>query len=264
MAKPTRRGSIGSAGSGGQQMAAPTAFRQETAEQKAYYDAQFDALNRQLNARYGLTLDPSLRDREDFKGIRDSIYGVESVLREFPEAVKYLPGMRLGADDADPNTYAYANSANNSVTLGSALYMNYKTVGALMQSDVEAGFHPKGSTSMSVSQHETGHLISYAAARKLGYDILDVNRRNAAMREIVERAYSRAPIQGWLQRQGHNTVYKAKNTISGYAQYAQYRGGIVNWNETVAEAVSDYMSNRSRANPFSRQIVRELKSILRS
>ncbi len=239
----------------------PVAFRPETAEQKAYNDTQFNALNAQLQRNYGLTLDESLRDRVDFKGIRDSIYGVESVLREFPGAAQYLAGMRLEASDVDPNAYAAASSYSNKVMLGSGMYMDYDTVRLLMQNDVEHGWHPKGSSAISVAQHEMGHMVSYAAARRLGMDISTQESKNLAMKTIVDRAMANPAVSNWMKT-NKLTNRTARKSISDYANVS-YRNGAPNYNETIAEAVSDYMSNRSRANVFSRAIVRELKNAFR-
>lgn len=264
MAKGDRGGSRYGGGSGGIpyfSSNAPVAFRAESEEQRSFNDAQFNALNSQLQRNYGLTLDQSLRDRVDFKGIRDSIYGVESVLREFPGASQYLSGATLTAGDEDPGAYASASSYSNTVKLGSGMYMDYRTVGVLMQNDVEHGWHPRGSSAISVAQHETGHLISYAAARRLGMDISSQGSKNLAMKTIVERAMSTPAVKNWMKA-NKLTRRAARKSISGYASVS-YRNGSPNYNETIAEAVSDYMSNRSNANVLSRAIVRELKNAFR-
>ena len=262
MPKDTR-GGVGGAGGGGggtQIKYAPQSFRPETPEQKAYYDKQFSALKTQLK-RYGMDLDDSLRDNLDFKGIRDSIYGVESVLKEFPEARRFLNGMKLSTDESDPDTYAYANSGSNSVHLGSGLYMNYGSVATLMKNDVSHNWHPAGSTAKSVAEHETGHLISYAVVRKMGGDLSTRSSKNKAMKKIVDKAMNSKVVKNYMKKNKLGAA-QARRSISGYAA-TQYRNGSPNYNETIAEAVSDYMSNRSRANVLSRAIVRVMKDELR-
>ena len=261
MPKDSRGGVSGGGNSGNGLKNLPSNFRPETPEQKAYYDKQFNALKKQLS-RYGMDLDNSLRDNLDFKGIRDSIYGVEAVLKEFPEAKKYLNGMGLTTDGADPGTYAFASSSTNKVSLGNGLYMDYGTVSALMNRDVSHNWHPAGSTAKSVAQHETGHLISYAVARKMGANISTRSSQNQAMKTIVTNAMNTKVVRNWMKKNKLGAA-QARRSISGYAG-TTYRNGSPNYNETIAEAVSDYMSNGSRANVFSRAIVREMKKQLRS
>lgn len=239
----------------------PVGFRGETAEQKAYYDKQFALLKAQL-ARYGITLDDSLRDNLDFKGIRDSIYGMEAVLKEFPGAAKYLQGAGLQADTMDEGAYAAASSMTNNVYLGNGLYMDYGAIEKLMKNDTSHNWHPAGSTAQSVAMHETGHLISYAVARKMGGNLSTQESKNEAMGRIVENAMRTPQVQAFMKRKGYGKA-QARRSISDYAG-TSYRNGSPNYNETIAEAVSDYMSNRGRANPLSQAIVREMKRQLRS
>ena len=122
-------------------------------------------------------------------------------------------------------------------------YMNGPAMDAAYDVSVKSGFHPaRGNKSgiQAVASHEYGHALSDKAAAKLGTSI------EGASRQIVERA---------RKKTGQRTNMAFAGKISGYAQY--------NFAETVAEAVSDWYCNGSKASKQSRAVVSVLNSILK-
>lgn len=221
---------------------------QESAAEKALNDKKFARLKKQANA-LGFSLDDNLRDQH-YEGVEDSIYGVQSVLRLFPEARPYLSGMTLKATSMDAGAYAFASPSEMSVNLNDMYYKDYQSVRNLMAADVEDRFHPIGSTAQSVSVHETGHVMTYALARKFN------TSKNIISQVLVTDAMNSKVVQNYMRNNGLRSG-GMRRSISGYADI--YSGGRVNYNETVAEAVSDYISNGSKANVLSRAIIREMK-----
>ena len=122
--------------------------------------------------------------------------------------------------------------------------MNGAKMDAAYDAAVAKNFHPsRGNKSgmQAVASHEYGHALSDKAASKMGLGSLE-----EASRQIVERARAKT---------GHKTNMSFAGKISGYAQY--------NFAETVAEAVSDWFCNGSKASKESRAVMSVVNSILR-
>lgn len=226
--------------------------KKESASRKESNDKQFASLQSRVQKQYGLTLDSSLRDNQDFKGIRESIYGIESVLKAFPGAADSLNGLTLKSAKEKLGTYASAALRGKVITLNDSWYRDFRNVDLTKRFD--AGWSPKNSSGQSVAIHEAGHLLVSAIANK--NNTLDVN---GIAKRIAKNALQTPVMRNEMKRRGMRStaIWGAAGTISGYAQ----RSG--SYHEIIAEAVSDYMSNGSRASTFSRAVVRELKKELK-
>lgn len=124
-------------------------------------------------------------------------------------------------------------------------YMNNAGMDAAYDAAVKSGFHPsRGNKSgiQAVASHEFGHALSDKAAQKLGLSSLE-----DASRQIVERARAKT---------SHKTNMSFAKNISGYAQY--------NFAECVAESVSDWYCNGSKAKSESRAVMAVMNNILKS
>lgn len=97
-------------------------------------------------------------------------------------------------------------------------------------------FHPKGTTNMSVLSHELGHALIHNVSR----DALNISADKLAT-QITDNAAK-------ILNNRHNNL---AGRISHYATRSR--------SETVAEAVSDYVANGNKANPYSKEIVNQLK-----
>lgn len=123
-------------------------------------------------------------------------------------------------------------------------YMNTAGMNKAYDAAVSNGFHPsRGNKSgiEAVAAHEYGHALSDKVGAKLG-----INDIEAASRQIVERARVKTR---------HKTNMSFAQKISGYGTY--------NFAECVAEAVSDWHCNGSKAAKESRAIMAVINSILR-
>ncbi len=193
-----------------------------------------------------------MRDNQDFKGIRESIYGIESVLKTFPGAADNLDGLTLRSAKERLGTYASATLRGKVITLNDSWYRDFRNVDLTKRFD--AGWSPKNSSGQSVAIHEAGHLLVSAIANK--NNTLNVD---AVAKRVATNALTSSVMKNEMKRLGMRStaIWGAAGTISGYAQ----RSG--SYHEIIAEAVSDYMSNRSKASVFSRAVVRELKKELK-
>lgn len=124
-------------------------------------------------------------------------------------------------------------------------YMNSAGMDRAYDAAVKSGFHPsRGNKSgiQAVASHEYGHALADKVGSKLGYGDVE-----SASRKIVERARAKT---------NHKTNMSFAKSISGYAQY--------NFAECVAEAVSDWHCNGSKAKKESRAVMAVINSSLRS
>ena len=162
------------------------------------------------------------------------LYGGESAVNQFQLAK--VGGGTMAYYDAD------GNLAMNEK------YMNAEGMNRAYDAAVKNGFHPsRGNMSgiQAVAAHEYGHALTDLAAQRMGLG--GFGGIEEASRQIVERARKKT-------RQKTNMNFAGK--ISGYAQY--------NFAECVAEAVSDWYCNGSRANKESRAVMAVLNNVLRN
>ena len=161
------------------------------------------------------------------------LYGGDSAVNQFQIA-------KVGG-----GTMAYYDSKGNLAL--NEKYMNSAGMDRAYDAAVKNGFHPsRGEKSgiQAVAAHEYGHALTDMAAQKMGLG--GFNGIEQASRQIVERARKKT-------RQRTNLNFAKK--ISGYAQY--------NFAECVAEAVSDWYCNGSKAKKESRAVMAVLNNVLR-
>lgn len=161
------------------------------------------------------------------------LYGGDSAVNQFQ--IAKVGGGTMAYYDAD------GNLALNEK------YMNSEGMNRAYDAAVKNGFHPsRGDKSgiQAVASHEYGHALTDLAARRMGLG--GFGGIEEASRQIVERARKKT-------RQRTNLKFAGK--ISGYAQY--------NFAECVAEAVSDWYCNGSRAKKESRAVMAVLNNVLR-
>lgn len=161
------------------------------------------------------------------------LYGSDSAVNQFQVA-------KVGG-----GTMAYYDS-NGNIALNEK-YMNSEGMNRAYDAATKNGFHPsRGNKSgiQAVASHEYGHALTDMAAQRMGYG--GFNGIEKASKTIVERARAKT---------SHKTNMSFAGKISGYAQY--------NFAECVAEAVSDWYCNGSKAKKESRAVMAVLNSTLR-
>jgi len=124
-------------------------------------------------------------------------------------------------------------------------YMNTAAMNAAYDSGAKSGFHPSRGNKSGVeatASHEYGHALADKVSQKLGYKDIE-----SGSRSIVERA---------RKKTGQRKNMDFAKRISGYAQY--------NFAECVAEAVSDWYCNGSRAKKESRAVMAVINHELRN
>lgn len=119
--------------------------------------------------------------------------------------------------------------------------------------DVNAGFHPKGTTAVDIVAHEYGHVAHGIIEGKYnnGDKLLGQTVRGGNVPDIIVETAARN-----LNRQTGSNMLAGEwaKTISRYANS--------NPREMIAEAFADYNANKNRAKPISREIIRLMKGEL--
>ena len=222
----------------------------ETASKQSRYDAEYNAYSERFRNRYGWDIDKSMRSQQ-WSAARESIAGVERVLKMYPGAQEYLRGGSLAAHGMSINTLGRAALDKGYIQINDVWFKDRDTVNLVMNSASSKGFHPAGSTSQGVSTHEAGHLLVTAISRKTGQDY------DTVAKDIVNSAIRNPAVQNYMRRQfgSARSTGQLRKSLSRYASS--------NNHETIAEAVSDYAGRGSQAHVLSRAINQELRKRLR-
>ena len=204
-------------------------------------------LSRYMRDNFGVRMDRSI-SRVDFEVAREMSSGIEAMLGEFPG----ITGSDLRITGRMPGGSAYAGTTvNGEILLHPGVLTSPEAVQRAYERDLRTGYHPEGTGTVNIVIHEMGHQIEAELLRRRipGNSVEAKGRRNEAWRngtvahEIVSKALDRA-APGW--RQDPQKAADQIGRISGYAASDP--------SETVAEAISDYYSNRRNAKPLSKEI----------
>ena len=209
-------------------------------------------LSQYMNKTYGVEMDRSM-SRIDFEVARNLTDTVEQMLREFPG----IDGADIRINATLRGTKAYAGTTvDGTIMLHPGVFTSEDTAVTAYRHDLESGYHPAGTNYLNIVVHEMGHQIEGALLRKRfpGTDRKSVQARAEAWRkgrvasELVSRALDRV-APGWQ--------YDREAAASHIMRISRYAAADVS--ETLAEAVSDYYSNRRNASPLSKEIWRLAK-----
>lgn len=171
----------------------------------------------------------------DFPQIKGKIKQIESI--EHPNG-----GMNIEPDLEDSKYIMQINRK---------FFDNEKTIQKQYEKDVEASFHPKGTTYKDMGNHELGHMATAEIIKSKYKDdkaiIFDWNN-DITTKQIVNQAFENLGIKD------HSTKTMLRNNISIYARRK--------YSETIGEAFADYYANKEKSNILSREIVRIMKGMM--
>ena len=220
----------------------------------------FGELQQYAKDELGLKVGYSLHDI-DLGTVKDAVSGIETLMKEFPQAkdsFRYIAGNAKGA-----NAFAQA-SFDGGIDLNGTKYKDLIGLEKSYTASVASHYPPEGTTVKDITVHEAGHILERALIEKKypmnisGEDKLwnhyyasDAWNKCTLAKDIVSRACKAAKktpegkglLNGQLIKQ-----------VSGYA----YK----NKSECLAECVADYVANGSKAKPLSIAVWKELKKEL--
>ncbi|MCI6068241.1 MAG: hypothetical protein MR707_08475 [Galactobacillus timonensis] len=233
------------------------AHSKSPADNKKWHDKQIDHLADRLEKNYSIHVDKEAMKSIDFKSAKEAMESVENVAKNFSATYSFWKdqgGVSLRTTNSNQNFYARAALYQGYVEANKKYFSNGANLNSSYARDLKTGFHPANTKSNAIIAHETGHLLvtGYAANNNINLygSMVDVDR---AAKDILEKARKIPGVKNYFKRNGIslNATKKQAGLISGYAIKSNH--------ETIAEAVADYYANGSRANIYSRAIVRVLK-----
>ncbi len=212
-------------------------------------------LSRYMRETLGVRMERSL-SRVNFEVARAMSGGIEAMLAEFPGI--QAASLRLSGRMNSGASYA-GTTVDGEILLHPGVLTSPDAVRRSYERDVRSGYHPRGTGPENIIIHEMGHQIEAELLRRRipGKTPEARARRAEAWRsgvvasEIVSKALDRA-APGW-----HRNPQLAADQIGRISRYAA-----ADASETVAEAISDYYSNRRNARPLSKEIWRVAKEEL--
>ena len=182
-----------------------------------------------------------------FETVRQAMGGIETVIKEFPPAGKFLQEIEVRRLKVMTTEYGgrYVGKPNkinfNPDYFDKAEHLSGMVMGAT------TSYHPKNTGIFEIGAHEMGHILEDWLAYKYNGTYQELKNRIFA-RKIVQGAYSRAKLT------------EGKNIAQMKAEISEYAGE--NLSECIAEAVSDYVANGENAALLSKEIWKRLKEEL--
>lgn len=210
---------------------------------------------------------------------------VKSVFGRYPKTKDYFTNLTLGnMGDSMNNAYAfmtlhqfaedpsdYSSGEKTLIVLNPKIFLNLKKLSKAIKNDVAANFHPANFKRSDVVVHELGHFLTLTLVMK------EKGVTNTKFTKISEIQTINDALQGWtdydkgIAKEAYDNYLKKTNsstsfdefraTISGYAVQKDENGDYI-YNETIAEAFSDYIINNDSAADASKEIFKVLDSRL--
>jgi len=191
----------------------------------------------------------------DFNAIKETCTAMEETFNEFPQLkgfVKELYTSKSGIMSCSPED---SNFNGVRISFNPNYYKDIKKLKKVYDEDVSTGFHPRGTTYAISGVHELGHAVEAILVKKRN---LDYNSTRATYwndciisKEIVSEAAKKA--KKTLVGNGKKN-FELKNSISGYA--------LSDSSECMAEAFSDYFTNKENASILSIEIMKIIKEMM--
>lgn len=211
----------------------------------------FNGLSSYMTTVCGVAVDESVRDL-DFPAVKQSLTGVDRVMREFPQAHGMLKEISIGKGGI------MATYFNGKITFNPAYYQNGNpSVSPITAERSATGFHPHNMGVQGVGSHEMGHILEKAL----------IEQSNPDDGSVISRI---ARAESWKKcTEAKNVISEAckaaKQTAEGKgllndqlrAQVSRY--ATADYSECMAECVADYMTNRESASLLSREVWKILK-----
>lgn len=174
------------------------------------------------------------------ESVQKAMHGVETVIKEFPNAGRFLTEFDIKDSGVMCATYI------GNINFNAKYFNDVKNLQCMIQGNT-TGFHPKNTGIVETGSHEMGHILERALIDKNGGNVSDWNNCTYAkkiVQEACKSAKKTAAGKGKL-------VAQLEEEISEYATR--------NKSECLAEAVADFIANGKNASVLSREIWKILK-----
>lgn len=212
---------------------------------------------------YNINIDDSyFINNNDVKFLQESTKVLDKIYKDMP-IIKELE-LRILSKDFSELSKKYADAkALSERDFSGNIYLNSKKFQDFneLSKDYEIADnkYPKGTTAASILAHELGHKIEYLIAKNQNIPEKELSKHLTA-KAIIETAYNNMP------KNMFKNISEARESISKYANTNYsilFDNDLPAYEETLAEAVSDYYSNDNKSTIFSKYIVDYMKKLLK-
>jgi len=188
----------------------------------------------------------------DVEAVKGTFIQMDRVISEWPELKGEIKEISLFSQNKAfmGASYSFANNRSTALYFNPEYYKNITKVKQSVDNGVKKLFHPQGSTWDETGVHELAHILEGIIIKQNRADTVKAVKdwqKNTTARQIVKKAWKSSEEN---YGDGVNLSVAMKQ-ISMYA----YK----NYSETIAEAFLDVFSNEEKAQPLSREIVKELR-----
>ena len=172
----------------------------------------------------------------NFQSVSEAASGIETLLKVFPEAVKWITEFRIST----MNNQIMNTSYWGQIGFNPNFFNSFIALSNRVDELARTGAHPKNTKISHYGAHEVGHILEIALLKKHGGDI-ESWKTGFYTRELVREAYNN--IKGNTGKK----IREFKAEISNSANDVKI-------GECLAEAVMDYAANKTNAAVMSQEI----------
>lgn len=204
----------------------------------------YDELERYLSSKYNITTDDSVKQL-DFKTVRETLKGIESVFDDFPELSDNIKKIGTGK-------HGVMCCSGEEIKFNPKYYKDVSGFKKMCENSSAQGWWPPNSSPASIGVHETGHAVEWLLLSKSNFD--------DPWQKIY--AWNRGDMSGGIVSKAVKNIKKisyGKGKKQSELMSAVSRYGATKKQECFAEAFADCFSNGESANPLSQEIVKLAK-----
>ena len=183
----------------------------------------------------------------DFKSVQEAMIGVETVLKEFPPAMRFLK--EFSTYNQGLMTCARGLGIIN---FNSKYFSDRRRLLSTLDAGVRSGYYHKNMNPFSAGGHEAGHIVEDWLIDKLGGTAGDLLTRKFPQK-IIEETYLRL-LKTFKTPNEVRTLIQLKLEIAKYS--------LKNPSECLALVISDCVANQEKATILSRAIWERIKEEL--
>ena len=197
----------------------------------------YDELEKYLKENYNISMDSDIRGL-DFESIRESLYGSETVIKEYPqlgETIKRVTTSMQGA----------MGCTGEVITFNPSYYKEASKIKKLCEQQSDSGWWIKNSSPASLGVHETAHAIEQFlidSNPSYEYDFM----KSLAWNDCTEASKIIKQAITETKKTQYGKGKSKASLVTAISRYAQD-----NDSETMAEAFADVFANGEEANPMS-------------
>lgn len=204
----------------------------------------YDELEKYLSSKYNITTDDSVKQL-DFKTVRETLKGIESVFDDFPELSDNIKKIGTGK-------HGVMCCSGEEIKFNPKYYKDVSEFKKMCENSSAKGWWPPNSSPASIGVHETGHAVEWLLLSKSNFDYpwqkLYAWNRGDMSGGIVSKAVKN------IKKISYGKGKKQSELMSAVSRY-----GATKKQECFAEAFADCFSNGESANPLSQEIVKLAK-----